>query len=66
MGYKTKAEWAAAQARNLRQQAAGLHDQRLPSADWRGIRGKMVASGRLHAEAARYARMAERFRQQGL
>lgn len=56
--HPTKAAWAAARAREIRAQAAALRTERLPSADWRGIRGKQRTLSRLDAEASRYERIA--------
>lgn len=64
MRYRTKAEWAAAKARELRQRAWDLPT--VPSADWRGVRRRMRVLGTLHADASRFDRMAERFRAQGV
>lgn len=53
-----KAAWAARKAREVRAQAEQLRAERIPSADWRRIRAKAAALGRLAAEAARFERMA--------
>jgi len=60
MRYRTKAEWAHARARTLRAQADQLRAERIPSADWRGVRRKMDGIRRLEEEAQRFARIAER------
>jgi hypothetical protein len=56
--HPTKTTWAAARAREIRAQAATLRTERLPSADWRRIRGKQRALDRLEAEASRFERIA--------
>lgn len=60
MRYKTKAEWAAAKAAELQQQAFALPTH--SSHDWRAVKGRMRAQETLLAESWRYARMAERLR----
>ena len=61
--YATKAEWAAAKARELRQEAdllpvASIHD-------WRGVKRRMGAVRSLTADADRFDRMARRFSERG-
>jgi hypothetical protein len=50
--------WAARKARDARQRAAAIRSERLPSADWRGIRGKARALDTLREEATRLERIA--------
>ena len=50
--------WAARKARDARQRAADLRAERLPSADWRGIRGKARVLDTLREEATRLERIA--------
>lgn len=61
--YRTKAEWAAAKARELRQEAdlmptVSIHD-------WRGVKRRMGAVRSLTAEADRFERMARTFSARG-
>lgn len=60
MAYRTKAEWAAAKARKLRDEAAELRAHRIPVGDWRKVRRKMDALRHLESEAARFDRIARR------
>lgn len=62
--HRTKADWAAAQARDRRDQAAALPV--LPASDWRGIQQRTRTHAHLHAEASRFERMAASFRARGL
>ena len=62
--YRTKAAWAAAEARKLRQQASDL--PLASSMDWRGVQRRMRAQAHLRDEANRYERMAERFTANGM
>lgn len=62
--YRTKAEWAAAQASALRQQARLLPICNIH--DWRGVKRRTTAVRTLDAEARRMDRLAERFRAQGV
>lgn len=64
MRFRTKAQWAAAKAREYRDEARGL--PRVPSSDWRGVRSRMKYQSSLYARADRYDGMAEHFRRQGL
>lgn len=50
--------WAARKAREARRQAAVIRADRLPSSEWRRIRGKMRALDALREEAARFERIA--------
>lgn len=61
--YPTKAAWAAAKAAEAR--AAIDRLPRHPSADWRKVRARMRAIDSYRAEAARYDRLAEVYRQRG-
>jgi hypothetical protein len=63
MRYRTKYEWAAAQAAALRQQAWSLPMER--SADWQAVRRRMRAQASLRDEALRFERLAERLKSQG-
>lgn len=61
--YETKAAWAAARARELRQEA-----QLLPTVsvhDWRGVKRRMGAVRSLTDEADRFERMAQKFSERG-
>lgn len=62
--HRTKAAWAAAEARKLRQQANDL--PMVSSMDWRGVQRRMRAQAHLRDEANRYERMAERFTANGV
>ena len=62
--YRTKAEWAAAKARELRQEARLMPT--VPSANWQAVRRRMTALRTLRAEADRLEKLAERFRAQGV
>lgn len=64
MRYATKADWAAAKARQLREEARLL--PYVHSADWRGVRARCRAVQTISDHARRYERMAERFRAAGV
>jgi hypothetical protein len=61
--YRTKAEWAAAEAHARRQQARLLPIE--PAANWRRVRGRMRAVASLQDQARKFDRLAERFRARG-
>ena len=63
MAYRTKSEWAAAKAQALRDEAAALRVTHVPSGDWRGVRRKTEALRHLEREAARFDRIARRYRE---
>lgn len=62
--YRTKAEWAAAEARALRQEARLMPT--VPSANWQAVRRRMRALQALRAEADRLEALAARFKAQGV
>lgn len=62
--YPTKAAWARAEAKALRDQAFALPT--VSRHNWRGVRRRAEGQSRLLAEAARFDRMAERFEARGL
>lgn len=66
MRYQTKAEWAAAKARQLRDEALQARARRVTSDDWRGVRSKMALLDSLGRDAARFEAMADRFRARGV
>jgi predicted nucleic acid-binding protein len=66
MSYRSKAEWAAAKAQEIHQQARELAAERVPSAKWRRVRAKLDGAARLREEAFRFERMARRYREQGV
>lgn len=66
MRYKTKAQWAAAKAAELRNRAAELRGERVPSSDWRGVQSKMRILASIDRDTYRFETMAERFRAQGM
>lgn len=62
--YRTKAEWAAAEAARCRREA-----ELLPACsthDWRGVRRRMDTLRTLRAQADKFERMASRYRAQRL
>lgn len=63
MRYATKADWAAAKARQLREEARLL--PYVSGSDWRGVRARCRAVQTISDSARRYERMAERFRARG-
>lgn len=61
--YPSKAAWAAAKARELRQEARLMPT--VQSADWQGVRRRMRALRALRAEADRMDRLAKVFSERG-
>lgn len=64
MRYATKAEWAAAKAQQLRNEARLLPHVR--AADWRNVKARTRAMRTIHADADRFERMAAVFRKSGV
>ena len=56
--YATKREWALAEIAKIDESLGVVRDQRYTSANWRKIRAKAAASGRLHARRERLAKVA--------
>lgn len=63
--FATKAEWAEAQASNLRDQAHALRYQSSEGVSWKAAR-KFEAVARMEQEACRFDSMARTFRRKGL
>lgn len=51
-------EWAQAEVARIDADLAALRSERLPSSNWRRIRAKAAASGRLHRQRERLAQIA--------
>jgi len=64
--YRTKWQWAEAKAAELRLEETSWRTRHVPSADWRGIRGKMTALESIGRDRRKFEALAERFRAEGV
>jgi phosphoenolpyruvate synthase/pyruvate phosphate dikinase len=60
--HPTKRAWAEAKVAELRAEEARWRAEHLPTANWRGVRGKLTALETLGRERRRFERLAEQFR----
>lgn len=62
--FKLKSQWATWEAERVRTAIAQLREERIPSADWRGIRRKSEAIDRLEEARRDWERRADSYRLQ--
>lgn len=60
--YDSKADWAAAKAQAHRDAIVALQAEQVPASDWRRVRSKMDAIATHRTEAARFDRIAAKYR----
>lgn len=65
MGYKTKAEWASAEAQKLGDQIQRLKEPHIPSSQWQRIRRREEVHSQLRTKQRKFERLADKFRKQG-